>query len=233
MKKQGPFTAIVAATDDPLGLGRVQLRQPEVLDGPLLWARVLVPQASREAGVWFRPDVGDEVVVDFLNGDRQQPIVLGALWNEGNPPPAAEPDEHVIRTRGGHTISFHDGSSSEQVAVTSAGGRRLLLDDDTGQGRIELRNAGGTLRVVLDDTTGTITIEATAGDIVISAAGDLSLDATNVNLNAAAQVNITGSAGVDIDTSGAMQFRSALKQLTSSIVQIDGTPVLVNGRPLP
>lgn len=232
MKIQAPFTAVVVETNDPLGLGRVQLRQPEASDGPALWARVLVPQASRQAGVWFRPDVGDEVVVDFLNGDRQQPIVLGALWNEGNPPPPAEPEEHVIRTRGGHTVSFHDGSN-EQVAITSASGRRLLLDDSSQQGAIVLSNAGETLRVVLDDTTGTITIEAATGDIVINAAGDLSLDATNINLNAAAQVNITGTASIDVDTSGRMQWRSALMQQASGVVLIDAPQVLVNGQPLP
>ncbi len=232
MKRKGPFTAVVTGTDDPLELGRVQLRQPEALDGPPLWARVLVPQAGPQAGVWFRPDVGDEVVVDFLDGDRQQPIVLGALWNAGNPPPPAAPEEHVIRTRGGHTVSLNDGTNSSQVAVTSASGRRLLFDDSTQQGRIELSNAAGTLRIVIDDTSGTITVEAASGDIIFSTGGDLTLSAANINLDAAAQVNITGGSGVDVDTNAVAQIRSAVTQLASSTIQIDGALVLVNGQPL-
>ncbi len=233
MKSKSPFTAVVANNEDPLGLGRVLLKLPEAEDGPPLWAPMLVPQAGSGQGVWFRPDIGDEVVVDFLNGNPQRPVVLGALWSPDNPPPPAATEEHMIRSRSGHTIALNDDRNRQQIAVTSANGRQILIDDSTQQGRIEIRNATGTLRILVDDTTGTVTIEATSGDIVLDAGGDINLKATNISLDAAAQINITGASAVDVSTSAVATVKGAVARVDGSLIQLDGAQVLVNGNPLP
>ena len=77
--------ATVTSVQDPDGLNRVQVellshRGAPQQDGTL-WARVATPCAGGRKGAFLIPDVGDEVVVSFINGDSRYPIVLGSLWN--------------------------------------------------------------------------------------------------------------------------------------------------------
>jgi uncharacterized protein involved in type VI secretion and phage assembly len=74
-------------TRDPQAAGRVKVQfswLPEL--GPV-WARVSVPLGGQpHLGVGLLPDVGDEVVVGFDQGDLRNPIILGTLSNGGRPP---------------------------------------------------------------------------------------------------------------------------------------------------
>ena len=77
--------AEVISVDDPLTLSRVQIRLLNAdgvgeQDGPI-WARVASPFAGADRGGFFIPDVGDEVLVTFIQGDSRFPIVVGGLWN--------------------------------------------------------------------------------------------------------------------------------------------------------
>src|SRR5262245_53713099 len=85
------YLATVIAVDDSEKLGRVQVRLfafdgPSGQDGPL-WARVAVPFAGGKRGSFMLPDVGDEVIVTFVNGDPRLAIVFGGLWNGRDAPP--------------------------------------------------------------------------------------------------------------------------------------------------
>ena len=76
---------------DPLTLGRVQLQLPMIDDVELSpWARVAVPMAGITYGHYFIPNIGEQVLVAFENGELTAPYVLGSLWNATAPPP--EPD---------------------------------------------------------------------------------------------------------------------------------------------
>ncbi len=62
------------------------------------WARVAVPFAGNDRGAWFMPQVADEVLVVFLNGNINQPIVIGSLWNgKDRPPDKVASDKIVIQ----------------------------------------------------------------------------------------------------------------------------------------
>lgn len=52
-----------------------------------LWARVVQPWAGNKWGVQFIPRIGMEVVVDFLEGDPDRPVIVGAVYNADNMPP--------------------------------------------------------------------------------------------------------------------------------------------------
>jgi phage baseplate assembly protein V len=224
MNRTPPFTAIVVNVVDPLALGRVQVQIPALGERVLPWARLLAPRAGDAQGLFFRPEVGDEVVVDFLNGDRDQPVVLGGLWSEASPPPTALADQSTIRTRSGHTVVFDDAHGGECIEITSRGGHSILLSDEAGAGRIEISNGDATARLILGDD-GTITLSADGGDLVLRAGGDAVIEGTNVRLTAAAQVDITGTAGASLDSAATVEIKGAL-------VPLEGM-VLVNGRPLP
>ena len=225
MRRDGPWTAVVVNNVDPLALGRVQVQIPALSDRLLPWARLLVPRAGPAEGIFFRPEVGDEVVVDFLNGNIDEPVVLGGLWSAGNPPPIALVGQSIIRTRSGHTLVFNDADEAACVEITTSGGHSILLSDELDSSRIEISNGSNDSRIVIDDT-GHILITADSEGITLRAGqGDVVIEGVNIRLSAQAQLDISGTAGVGIES-------QAATQLSGALVQLDGS-LLVNGLPLP
>ena len=89
----GVVVAIVTNNQDPDGLGRVRLRFPWLDDGAeSFWARVASPMAGNARGLYFLPEVDDEVLVAFQHGRPEAPVVLGGLWNGKDKPPADNAD---------------------------------------------------------------------------------------------------------------------------------------------
>src|SRR5262245_38638526 len=85
------YIAEVVSVQDPENLSRVQVRLPNFdgvadQDAPV-WARVAVPFAGDRRGAFMIPDVGDEVLVSFINRDPRFPVVIGGLWNGNAGPP--------------------------------------------------------------------------------------------------------------------------------------------------
>ena len=82
---QSHYLGEVVSVQDPDNQSRVQVRLfsfdgPADQDGPI-WARVAVPFAGAGSGAFLLPDVGDEVLISFVQGDSRLPIVVGGLWN--------------------------------------------------------------------------------------------------------------------------------------------------------
>src|SRR5574344_714199 len=75
------------------GMVQVELFLSESGKNRTDWVRVAQPYAGKERGAYFLPEVGDEVVLAFNEGDRDHPIVLGSLWSQANTPPKGAPGE--------------------------------------------------------------------------------------------------------------------------------------------
>ncbi len=137
-KLYGIYVAIVTDHRDPEGLGRVKVTFPwRGTRDESFWARVVSFAAGKEAGAFFLPETGDEVLVAFENGELEHPVVLGALWNGKDKPPA-EPKRRIIRSRSGHEVILHDGEG--EVTLRSSGGREIQLKDS---GEVVIRDAAG------------------------------------------------------------------------------------------
>lgn len=55
------------------------------------WVRVAQPWTGNGYGALFLPRIGQEVVISFVGGDPDRPLVTGMVYNSGNPPPWALP----------------------------------------------------------------------------------------------------------------------------------------------
>jgi uncharacterized protein involved in type VI secretion and phage assembly len=75
-KVNGAQIAKVLNTMDPTGKGRAQVLMPQVAGAVGTWALVCQPFGSGPAG---GPQIGDDVVVVFENGDSDRPIILGTV----------------------------------------------------------------------------------------------------------------------------------------------------------
>jgi phage baseplate assembly protein V len=122
-QRNAVYTGVVVKPQDPKKLGRVRVSLP--LFGEQLWARRATLVAGDGRGTWCVPDVGDEVLVAFENGDSRLPVVVGALWNASQRPPESSPERAVVKTKHGATIVLDDGTGS--VEVTDSNGNAVTL----------------------------------------------------------------------------------------------------------
>jgi uncharacterized protein involved in type VI secretion and phage assembly len=171
-------------------------------------ARVMMPMAGGQRGIHFLPEQGDEVVVGFLVGDTNHPIILGAVWNRNDRPPdqakqSAQNDVRTIVSRSGHELTFDDTAGSEKVTLKSKSGHLVELSDAPGQGKITVESAGGR-RIELDDSPpGGITIRTLTSSLEISdGGGTVSIDATASISLSAPSIRLSG-VNVQISSSSA------------------------------
>ena len=184
--------------NDPDGEDRILVKIPVInADDEGIWCRTALLDAGDNRGTFFRPEIGDEVIVGFINDDPRDGVVLGALHSSAKPAPVSATDDNHIKgiyTRSEMKLEFDDDKSS--ITLETPGGNKVLIDDDSGT-------------IVLEDLNGN-KIEMSSDGIVIESAAALELKATTdfkvegVNLTQKAQASFKaeGSAGAEISSSG-------------------------------
>jgi type VI secretion system secreted protein VgrG len=128
-----PCTAEVTGASgdeiDPDEYGRVKVlfhwdRHDAANESSSAWVPVAGPWAGNGHGMIFIPRVGDEVLVSFIGGDPDQPVITGSLYNADNPVPYALPENKTqsgIKTlsstggNGFNELRFEDKSGGEEV----------------------------------------------------------------------------------------------------------------------
>lgn len=199
-KVQGIALAEVINNVDALGEGRVQIRLPW-LPGIEPWARVACTSAGLGYGHFFQPQVGNEVVVSFNQGNIAEPIILGALWSKTDRPPSPLPvdaaDKMIIRTPLGHTIEFDEREFSITITTTTQQKIAMTLNE------IEITAGLDAAKLTL----------GTFGEVSITAATEIALEAPTVSIKAGT---------IDLKTSGSANLAS------SGICTITGSTVKIN-----
>jgi len=189
----GVVIGIVTNNKDPDGMGRVKLSFPWLADkDESNWARMAVPMAGKDRGIYFLPEVNDEVLVAFDHGDVRFPYVIGALWNGKDVPPAKNDDGknnvRLIKSRSGHIIRLTDEDGDEKIEI---------IDKST-------KNS-----IVFDTAQNTITITADK-DISLSAPkGTIELNAQNIQIKSSQDTKIEANAGVNVKATGQLKVQGA------------------------
>jgi len=167
---------IVADLDDPEGQYRVKLTVPIITSGnDGFWARVATLDAGASRGVYFRPQVGDEVIVGFLNDDPNEPVILGYLHSKDNKTsPLPEQDgqlQYGFVTKEGLKLVFDDSNKRLTMKVpTGSGEKSLIINNDSGA--FEMK----------DENQNTITMDA-SGITIQSGAGNVTIKGVTVMIN--------------------------------------------------
>ncbi len=192
-RSAGVVIGIVTNNQDPDGLGRVKLSFPWLdPEHESDWARLATPMAGPDRGVFFLPEVDDEVVVTFEHGDIRKPVVLGGLWNGQDKPP----------------LDNGDGANNLR-AIHSRSGLRITFDDSEGSEKIVLSDAEGKNQVVIDSASDTITITSDK-DIVLSAAnGKIALEAKQLELAASESAKLEAGQGLDIEAGASLNINGS------------------------
>lgn len=187
----GVCIGIVTNNQDPAELGRVKVRFPWLSDeDESTWARILTPMAGPERGLYFLPEVDDEVLVAFEHGQVEFPYILGALWNGKDKPPASNAegknDVRIIKSRSGHVIKLDDSEGSEKIEIIAKDGAQKIVFDSANQniqvtcdkGNVEVKASDGAVKV--DATTVEIT---STGDMTLKANGNMTITGAKVAIN--------------------------------------------------
>ncbi|MEH1887596.1 phage baseplate assembly protein V [Nostoc sp.] len=195
----GVVIGIVTNNSDSEKLARVKVKFPWLTDDDeSYWARIATPMAGKQMGIYFLPEVDDEVLVIFEQGDVRFPYIIGGLWNGKDTPPLTNEDGknnvRLIKSRSGHLIS---------------------LNDEKGKETIEIIDKSNNNKLVFDTSTNTITIQ-TDKDIKLSAPkGTISLDAKEIEIHSSNRTNITAKiGGMNIDsTPGTVDIKGSMINL--------------------
>lgn len=186
----GAVIGIVTNNKDPDGMGRVKLKFPWLSDQEESdWARVAMPMAGKERGFFFLPEVDDEVLVVFEQGDMNFPYVIGALWNGKDKPPMKNDDGknnvRLIKSRSGHCIRLTDENGKEKIEI----------EDKTGKNKITIDTASNTITISTDKD---LNLDAPKGKITL-AAQTIIMDAKQgLELKSSSTAKLEASAKLDI-----------------------------------
>ena len=201
----GVVPAIVVNIQDPENKGRVELKYPWMDDNLKSdWARVATIGAGNGRGLLWMPEVNDEVLVAFEQGDFNRPYVIGTLWNGKDKPPESwssavsnnKSEVRMLKSREGHIIKMVDGPSDKYIEIVdSAQGTTIKIDANSKQLSIESKDqisikTNTSMKV---ETTSNVEIKASA-NVEITANGNVKISGTgNVEVTANGQLTLRGS----------------------------------------
>lgn len=215
--------AKIVDNEDADGMDRVKVHFPwQGSADNTPWLNVVTPHAGKDKGIRFLPEVGEEVLVDFLDNNAERPFVLGAVHTEKNKSGNDSKGNNlkVIGSRSGRRIEFDDDkgilllkdfensgkgnslklskSGSETITKISSG-----RDDNhfTSLQLVEGKAAGLALHIggkivaniLLSEDGNKIDILAD-GDINLNAKGNINLNASNITISASQELKMEGKA---------------------------------------
>jgi len=218
---RGVAVGIVTDNEDPKDLGRVKLRFPwREADDESHWARIATEMAGTEYGTYFLPEIDDEVLVAFENGDIHRPFVIGALWNGTQKPPQTNADGkndiREIRSRSDHAIAFDDADDGS-ITIRTTDGNEIVIDDSGTSETIRISDENADNSITLDSENGTVEIDAKS-ELSLSAS-TIALDGNSIELSGTKGLTISGNGPIDIDS-------KAKLSLSGSMIDVDGTGIV-------
>ncbi len=182
----GLYNATVLKIDaDPDNEYRIQVEVALYNDKNTgLWARLANFYSTNGEGVFFLPEVGDEVVLGFLNQDPRYPVILGSMYSQKNKP----------------FSKFTPNAQNSMKGFVSKSQLQILFDDTN---KILTLLTPGNNTVVLDDQGKQIELKDQNGNsIVMSSSGIAIKSNQSISLEAAQNISIKGDTGITLSSSG-------------------------------
>jgi type VI secretion system secreted protein VgrG len=255
---QGPQTAVVVGTSgeeiytDQYGRIKVQFfwdRKGQNDEKSSCWIRVVESWAGKQWGTIFLPRIGQEVVVDFLEGDPDRPLVTGRVYNAEQMPPYTLPDNKTqsgVKTRsskgGGddncNELRFEDKMGSEDIVFHAEKDfhRSVEHDDDLQVGNdqtITITNnrteevKQGNESVTIDQGNRTVTVKQ-GNDTHDIKQGDRKVTIEMGNDNLKIQMG-NQTVKLDMGASSTEAMQSITLKVGQNSITIDQTGVTIKG----
>lgn len=187
---------IAKVTDiaDPEGMSRIQVQFPWQVptNQTTPWIRVATPYAGGDRGFVALPELGDEVLIGFENGEVERPFMQSALYtgvNKHNGWQSENNDFKGIQTRSGHTIEFNDTNGEEKLKITDSKKNEIIFDVQNNKLSI---NSLGTISLNAND------IELKAKETLIIESNTQSFKANETKLSATQKLQLISNDKTEI-----------------------------------
>lgn len=201
---------VLALEGDPGGHHRIQVSLPLYQAGAEgIWARLGRTDAGKDRGLAFRPEIGDEVVVGFLNEDPRHAVILGSLHSAHHPPPwEAKDDNHrkgYVSREGVEVVV--DDEHKELILRTPAGNSLRLSDRDQG---VFLEDQHGNQLVL--DADG-IRMESQKAVSLKSATGTVLESGTEMQIKGGTEALVNGAVTAELSSGGSTVVKGSVVQI--------------------
>jgi type VI secretion system secreted protein VgrG len=252
---QGSQTAMVVGPAgeeifvDQYGRVKVQFhwdRKGKKDENSSCWIRVAQNWAGKKWGAIFTPRVGQEVVVDFLEGDPDQPIITGRVYNAEQVTPYKLPDEKTKSTiksnssKGGggyNELRFEDGKGKEQIFIHAERNQDIRIKNDLYEtvgaashrkvGEDHLEEIGGDLHLAVKGNQN----EKVDGTVSLNAGvGYQAKVGTNYALDAGTEVHVKAGMNLVIESGTMLTLKVGgnFININPAGVFVSGTMVMIN-----
>lgn len=207
---------------DPQNEFRVQVLIPNVSDDKgLLWARMSNISATNSSGFYFLPEIGDEVILGFLDGNSAHAVILGSLYSSKHPTAFTADDKNntkAITTKSKLEINFDE--EKKIIKIFTPGGNSITLDDDAkgitikdqNNNTVKMNSSGVEInspKNIVLKATGNITLDAT-GKLALSSKQDVAIEGLNIANTAKVGFTAKGNATAEISASGQTTVKGAI-----------------------
>lgn len=202
------------------------------------WVRVLTPYGGKEYGNYWLPEIDTEVIVGFIQGNLNMPVVLGCLWNDTDAHPKETVNEEntakTIMTKAGNKILFSDEKDKEKITIQSPKELEILIDDENEAVTIQDKEKKNC--IAMDCKGGTVTITAEKGiklkvgskEVISLTDSKASTAADTVSLEGKQKLNLKGQTTSLSGTSVEVKADGEMKLQASGMAQLKGSMVKIN-----
>lgn len=240
IRTSDPQVAFVENNLDPNKLGRVRVRYPwQTTSGDNSpWVRMATPFATNGGGVNFKPEKGDEVLLNYEDGNIERPYIVGSLQSKYVTDHWGALDGRVIQSKNGHTIKFNDNDDALDLlagaipALSFVKGLVPNVDPAIGfqdladmTGGINIKDRYGLYEIDLSSDGRAVTINSPLGNIDLNAFTGITVSAPNGNIEIKGKnVSISASNKLLLESGSAVSDRwlfekdKSLKERATSAV---------------
>lgn len=232
----GTVIGIVTENYDQSMKGRVCVKIPVRNENANVfkWARVAMPSSGSRWGHYFLPEVGDQVVLVFEEGNIEKPYVIGCIPRDDSQLVSQSADEKnknkKIVTKHGSAITFVDSADDanggkDQILIETAqqshrleldnGGNKIVLSDKSGKNQIKLSTREGKIEVLAEKN---LTVKVGSVELVFNGAnGGVTLKCSSLDVSASSSMKLTtsgsgtvkGSSGLTLEGGGQAKLKSS------------------------
>ncbi len=227
---RGLFNGIVKKMyEDPDNQYRILVDVP-LFDpnGEGIWARLSNFYSTSGAGVFFLPEVGDEVVLGFLNEDPRFPIILGSMYSSSKIKPftGLEPKEgnpiKAIVSKSGISMQFDDENKvftlttpGKNTAIFSDKDKQITIKDEN-DNSIVMSDSGITIKSAKSiniEADQNLTLKGNQGVKIQASTGDVEVSGMNIKETAEVQYSAKGSAAAQINGGAELTLKGAMTMI--------------------
>lgn len=203
------------------GMVKVELLVRELKRNISDWMRIVTPYGGSDWGMYSIPEIGDEVLVIFEQGNINKPYVIGSVYKADDKfhkkASKENNDTKKIRTRGGHEVTFYDEDKKQYVDIKTPKELNIRLDDE--KNKISVTDKENKNSIIIDVENSKITISGDKKIILQSNSSKINIEGDSNNITAK-------SSSIKIEGSNSVKLKAQSLDIEAGMLNVKASNVL-------